>query len=388
MRQNTLRGDKTPERFESRKALTTDCPVCGTPIEGFESDARTTVEPCGHAATQLTTHMMTSTTDSDTHRVMTDGGTEQTSYRVTCTDCEMSETYSQEDIAIGRKLAHADVRGHRVDVQQVATDGGIETRPLTNADTLDQRYQVAGQLRALADRVEQEGRVAPGAEIRIRDGEAVVFATFELEDPPEVMTDGGSVPAADSDLYDPEDGFHTCPDCDGDCQYQSPVVVVCLDCETEFSHFYSHDGTNNLFRAPDNEHAAAVYDPADDRRGEVMTDGGEEMPSGDTLAGGLLTDTAAVVTESRESHGDAVQNQEHIAEAWDWYLDGHGLLADGASLTGSDVARMMQLLKLSRGAVGDFDIDHDRDVAGYAGIAAACEVAAGNAAAEEVLPDE
>jgi hypothetical protein len=52
--------------------------------------------------------------------------------------------------------------------------------------------------------------------------------------------------------------------------------VLCLDCETEFAHYYDHDGTNNLFRAPDNEHAVAVYDPADDRRGEVMTDGGEE----------------------------------------------------------------------------------------------------------------
>ncbi|MDS0258533.1 DUF6378 domain-containing protein [Haloarcula sp. S1CR25-12] len=112
-----------------------------------------------------------------------------------------------------------------------------------------------------------------------------------------------------------------------------------------------------------------------------------EMPSGDALAGGLLEDTVDLVTESRDSHGDAVENQEHIAHAWAWYLRGHGLIGPEAELTGADVARMMQLVKLSRGAVGEYDVDHDRDVAGYAGIAAACETVDGNADVEEVMPD-
>lgn len=91
-----------------------------------------------------------------------------------------------------------------------------------------------------------------------------------------LQPDGGARPAAESECYDSEDGFHTCPDCGGECEYQSPEVVVCLACATEFSHFYDHDGTNNLFRAPDMEHVCAVYDPADDRRDDetVMTDGG------------------------------------------------------------------------------------------------------------------
>lgn len=120
-----------------------------------------------------------------------------------------------------------------------------------------------------------------------------------------------------------------------------------------------------------------------------MTDGESTADdySGDTLAGGLLEDTAALVTQSRDTHGDAVENQQHIAQAWVWYLRGHGMLAEGATLDGGDVARMMQLLKLSRGAVGEYDVDHDRDVAGYAGIAAACETVNGNADVNEVMPD-
>jgi len=112
----------------------------------------------------------------------------------------------------------------------------------------------------------------------------------------------------------------------------------------------------------------------------------EKYPSGDELAGGLLEDTAALVTESRDSHGDATVNQAHIAEAWEWYLRGHGVIGEDATISGADVARMMQLVKLSRGAVGEYDVDHDRDVAGYAGIAAACETVDGNADVEEVMP--
>ena len=107
-----------------------------------------------------------------------------------------------------------------------------------------------------------------------------------------------------------------------------------------------------------------------------MTDGDA---TGDTDASRLLADVAALVNDDRDSHGDAVENQEHIADGWTWYLRGQGILGDGESLSGADVARMMTLLKHSRACVGEYDIDHDRDVAGYAGIAAACEVAAGNA---------
>lgn len=106
--------------------------------------------------------------------------------------------------------------------------------------------------------------------------------------------------------------------------------------------------------------------------------------SGDELANIVLTDVAALVNDSRDTHGDAVENQQHIGEAWTWYLQGHGLLDDDDALTGADVARMMELLKLSRSAVGSYTVDHDRDVAGYAGIAAACEATNGTVEFDEL----
>jgi len=114
------------------------------------------------------------------------------------------------------------------------------------------------------------------------------------------------------------------------------------------------------------------------------------MSDGDNAAARLLADVSRLVSDDRDSHGDAVENQEHIAEAWNWYLRGQGIIETGAAVDGADVARMMELLKLSRACVGSYDIDHDRDVAGYAGIAAACEVAAGAADADEleVVGDE
>lgn len=101
--------------------------------------------------------------------------------------------------------------------------------------------------------------------------------------------------------------------------------------------------------------------------------------TGDELARELLVDVGELVNSNRDTHGDAVENQEHIAQGWTWYLRGQGILDDDEELTGGDVGRMMGLLKMSRTSVGSYDIDHDRDVAGYAGIAAACEVSRGNA---------
>jgi hypothetical protein len=110
----------------------------------------------------------------------------------------------------------------------------------------------------------------------------------------------------------------------------------------------------------------------------------ENTQSGDNAAARLLADVADLVSDDRDSHGDAVENQEHIADGWTWYLRGQGIIDDDQAVDGGDVARMMELLKLSRACVGEYDIDHDRDVAGYAGIAAACEVQAGNADADEL----
>lgn len=106
--------------------------------------------------------------------------------------------------------------------------------------------------------------------------------------------------------------------------------------------------------------------------------------SGDEAAAAIAQDVASLLTSSRDTHGDAVANQEHIAEGWQWYLDGQGKLTDDAEITGMDVGRMMPLVKMSRTAVGEFDVDHDRDVAGYAAIAAACAHERGLTTAEEM----
>jgi len=106
--------------------------------------------------------------------------------------------------------------------------------------------------------------------------------------------------------------------------------------------------------------------------------------SGDAMAAALLNDTAELVNDDRDTHGDAVENQQHIADAWTWYLRGQGLLDDGDAVMGDDVAALMTLVKLSRHAVGDRDMDHMRDVAGYAGIGGACMVDRGAAPADEL----
>ncbi len=85
-------------------------------------------------------------------------------------------------------------------------------------------------------------------------------------------------------------------------------------------------------------------------------------------------------------HGQIVPHIGPRCQAQAADLRGQGII-DGAAVDGADVARMMELLKLSRACVGEYDIDHDRDVAGYAGIAAACEVAAGTADADDLEAD-
>jgi len=110
----------------------------------------------------------------------------------------------------------------------------------------------------------------------------------------------------------------------------------------------------------------------------------QKLPSGDEMAASLLHDTADLVNDDRGTHGDAVENQQHIASGWTWYLRGKGVLEDAECLDGTDVAYMMTIVKMSRNSVGSFDVDHLRDTAGYAGIGAACAVDRGDADASEL----
>jgi len=112
---------------------------------------------------------------------------------------------------------------------------------------------------------------------------------------------------------------------------------------------------------------------ADKQSGGSQMTSTEDTVDGDQLASGVLDDVASLVGDSRDSHGDAIENQRHIAAAWTWYLRGQGALVSDAEISAVDVPRMMQLLKLSRAVIGESTLDHDRDVTGYGGIATACQ---------------
>jgi nucleoside 2-deoxyribosyltransferase len=101
--------------------------------------------------------------------------------------------------------------------------------------------------------------------------------------------------------------------------------------------------------------------------------------SGNELSQQALESVAKMVGSEKDSHGDAVENQEAIAKFWTAYLRMCGHLDLSEEITGGDVAMLMALLNAARNACGDTEADHFRDVAGYAGIGLACEHLRGNA---------
>jgi hypothetical protein len=84
-----------------------------------------------------------------------------------------------------------------------------------------------------------------------------------------------------------------------------------------------------------------------------------------------LLDAAAVVVGQREGqHGGKSANHAAIAAVWNGILEarainGHGSLA----LQGSDVANLMEGLKIARRYSGGFNADDYLDGAGYAACA-------------------
>lgn len=110
--------------------------------------------------------------------------------------------------------------------------------------------------------------------------------------------------------------------------------------------------------------------------------------SGDEKARTFLHDVADVVATDKDTYGDAVENQQHIADGWTWYLRGMGVLDDDESLNGSDVGAMMVIQNLSRTAVGEHDVDQDRDICGYASISAACAVVSDRADDDQLTVED
>ncbi len=109
-----------------------------------------------------------------------------------------------------------------------------------------------------------------------------------------------------------------------------------------------------------------------------MTDESGIGRTGNERSQQALESVAKMVGSEKDSHGDAVENQEAIATFWTDYLRMSGYLDYTEALTGGDVAMLMALLNAARNACGDTEADHFRDVAGYAGIGLACEHLRGN----------
>lgn len=82
-------------------------------------------------------------------------------------------------------------------------------------------------------------------------------------------------------------------------------------------------------------------------------------------AGKLAAEVGDVIADRNGTHGDPVENHNHIAKLWSVFLE--SILS--RPITGDEVADMMILLKLSRKQVGGMDLDHYRDSIGYAAIA-------------------
>ncbi len=79
-------------------------------------------------------------------------------------------------------------------------------------------------------------------------------------------------------------------------------------------------------------------------------------------AANLLSEAAVLVGGDRaRQHGPAHRNLGLAAELWSAYL--------GIPIQATDVALLMALLKIARARTGAPDVDHFRDLAGYAGLA-------------------
>lgn len=82
--------------------------------------------------------------------------------------------------------------------------------------------------------------------------------------------------------------------------------------------------------------------------------------------GTVASEAATIVSDDRDSHGDAYLNHAHIAAMWSAFLD--------AEISAWEVATMMTMVKASRAQTGELHKDHFRDICGYSDVAWACAV--------------
>tara|TARA_R110000737_G_scaffold90025_1_gene122452 strand:- start:101 stop:427 length:327 start_codon:yes stop_codon:yes gene_type:complete len=81
----------------------------------------------------------------------------------------------------------------------------------------------------------------------------------------------------------------------------------------------------------------------------------------------VLDQALALLSGDRaNTHGPMWENHENIAMLWNGYLHNRD------TLTASDVANMMELLKIARRKLGTFNEDDYVDGAGYAAVSLQC----------------
>ena len=89
------------------------------------------------------------------------------------------------------------------------------------------------------------------------------------------------------------------------------------------------------------------------------------MNHGSKATVAIIHETADTISNRGDTHGDAYEQQQVLAALWSTMLNTH--------ISSAQVALMQLMIKVSRIATGDVhELDHYRDVIGYAGIAAMC----------------
>ena len=86
----------------------------------------------------------------------------------------------------------------------------------------------------------------------------------------------------------------------------------------------------------------------------------------------ILDDAKTIVTaDRREQYGPIRPNMDLIAKLWAEYIDSR-IVSRRSSMSGTDVAVMMILMKVARHAIGSGSRDTWVDIAWYAQMAAVC----------------
>lgn len=89
-----------------------------------------------------------------------------------------------------------------------------------------------------------------------------------------------------------------------------------------------------------------------------------------SIASKMLRDAAGLVSGPRaDTHGDILSSYKGVARIWSAYLINN----KSRLLTASDVASMMELLKITRRQSGQHNPDDYVDGAGYAAVSLECK---------------